>query len=174
MDAYTIQPAAVADEQSLWKLFSEHLTHHSEYISHGEIQMGVGQEHYDGNQRVTMLSANARHFWMKYIHANILDPERSAVYKAVDMQNQIVGFCVVEIQEDGAAPYGMICDILVNEAARGTGIGKALLKTALQWLHQHQVQDVYLESGLQNLDAHAYFERQGFVKVSEIYKLKSN
>jgi ribosomal protein S18 acetylase RimI-like enzyme len=95
----------------------------------------------------------------------------AAVFKAVSADGVIIGFCVAEIQEDGADPFGMVCDVLVDEARRCGGVGTALLEAALGWFKEKGIVDVYLESGLNNHAAHEYFMRRGFVKVSEIYKL---
>lgn len=172
MKNYVITRATVEDEQTLCDMFLAHIAQHSEYISHGEIQMGVGDGHFEDGVLVTSPSAHARHFWMKYIHGNITDTEGAVVYKAVTPDGQIVAFCVTEIQEDGAAPYGMVCDVLVKDSCRGGGVGTALLESALAWLRSRNIKDVYLESGLNNHAAHEYFMRRGFVKVSEIYKLQ--
>lgn len=171
MKDYKILKAAVSDEQALCDMFLTHIGRHPEYISHGEIQMGVGVGEFEDGVLVTSPSSEAREYWMKYIHGNMTEPERAMVYKAVDKDDKIVGFCVVEIQEDGAAPYGMVCDVLVEGAKRGSGVGTALLETALGWLRSMGVKDVYLESGLSNHAAHKYFMHRGFIKVSEIYKL---
>lgn len=172
MKDFTILRAAVEDEQTLCDMFLAHIEEHSEYISHGEIQMGVGDGHFEDGVLVTSVSSQARHFWMKYIHGNMTDEEGAVVYKAVTPEGEIVGFCVTEIQEDGAAPYGMVCDVLVKGSFRSGGVGTSLLEAALAWLRSKGIKDVYLESGLHNHSAHEYFMRRGFVKVSEIYKLQ--
>ena len=169
---YTISIARIEDEVTLCEMFLSHLNDHTEYISHGEIQMGVGDGHFEDGMLVTSPSPNALHFWMKYIHNNITDLEGALVLKAVSSDGEVVAFCVTEIQEDGADPYGMVCDLLVKDSCRGVGVGTALLGSALQWLRSKGITDVYLESGLNNHAAHEYFRRRGFVKVSEIYKLQ--
>ena len=88
-----------------------------------------------------------------------------------DADGNLLGFCVTEIMEDGADPFGMICDLLVKEGSRCGGVGTALMENAIAWLHSMGVTEVYLESGLHNHAAHEYFMRRGFRKVSEIYKL---
>ena len=95
----------------------------------------------------------------------------AAVFKAVSAEGEIIGFTVAEIQEDGAEPFGMVCDVLVDESRRQGGVGSALLSASLGWFKEMGIADVYLESGLKNHAAHEYFMRRGFVKVSEIYKL---
>lgn len=171
MTEFEILNASVEDEPALCDMFLEHITANTEYISHGEIQMGVGEGSFVDGRLVARPSSRARHFWMKYIHGNITSTEDSGVFKAVGPDGDILGFCVVEIQEDGADPYGMICDLLVKGGSRSKGVGSALLKTGLEWFAQKGISDIYLESGLNNHSAHEYFIHKGFVKVSEIYKL---
>ena len=110
--------------------------------------------------------------WIKWLAVGLLvvATVMTVVYKAV-RDGDIVGFCVTEITDDGADPFGMICDVLVKEECRIGGIGTELINRALEWLRQAGIKDVYLESGLHNHSAHEYFIRRGFKKVSEIYKL---
>ena len=170
MADFKIMRAVVEDEQVLCEIFLKHINAHPEYISHGEIQMGVGEGYFDDGDFVTMPSPRDKEYWMKYIHAD-MTADDAAVFKAVLEDGRIIGFTVAEIHEDGAAPFGMVCDVLVDESKRCGGVGSALLSTALAWFKEKGVIDVYLESGLNNHAAHEYFMRRGFVKVSEIYKL---
>lgn len=168
---FEILRASVEDEKTMCDIFLSHISSHNEYISHGEIQMGVGVGEFRDGAFITAVSPDARSNWMKYIHGNITDPEGAAVFKAVDADGEIVGFCVAEIMEDGADPFGMVCDVLVKESSRSGGVGTALLDRALAFFHSKGITDIYLESGLNNHPAHEYFMRRGFRKVSEIYKL---
>ena len=170
MADFKIVRATVEDEQALCGIFLKHITAHPEYISHGEIQMGVGQGHFEDGEFVTAPSPRAKECWMKYIHGD-MTADDAAVFKAVSSEGVIIGFTVAEIQEDGAEPFGMVCDVLVDESRRQGGVGSALLSASLGWFMEMGIADVYLESGLKNHAAHEYFMRRGFVKVSEIYKL---
>ncbi|MBR5104026.1 MAG: GNAT family N-acetyltransferase [Bacteroidales bacterium] len=170
MGEFEITRATVEDEQALCEIFLNHITSHTEYISHGEIQMGVGLGHFEDGRLVAEPSPRAKEYWMKYIHTDITSDE-AAVFKAVLPDGEIIGFTVAEIQEDGADPFGMVCDVLVDETRRCGGVGSSLLSSALAWFKEKGIKDIYLESGLNNHAAHEYFKRRGFVKVSEIYKL---
>ena len=170
MAEFKIIRATVEDEQTLCEMFLKHITAHPEYISHGEIQMGVGEGEFEDGVLVARPSARARECWMRYIHGD-MTADDAAVFKAVSTAGDIIGFTVAEIQEDGAEPFGMVCDVLVDESLRCGGVGTALLQTALGWFREMGIKDIYLESGLNNHAAHEYFMRRGFVKVSEIYKL---
>ena len=170
MAEFKIIRATVEDEQTLCEMFLKHITAHPEYISHGEIQMGVGEGEFEDGVLVARPSARAKECWMRYIHGD-MTADDAAVFKAVSTAGDIIGFTVAEIQEDGAEPFGMVCDVLVDESLRCGGVGTALLQTALGWFREMGIKDIYLESGLNNHAAHEYFMRRGFVKVSEIYKL---
>ena len=172
MDKCIVLNADLNDAEALCDIFLNHISAHKEYISHGEIQMGVGTGCFIDGKLVADVSADARRCWMKYITGNLTEPDRAYVGKAVSESGDIKGFCVAEIQEDGAEPFGMLCDLLVTEEYRGTGAGSALFGSAIEWFHANEIKDIYLESGLNNHSAHEYFIRKGFVKVSEIYKLK--
>ena len=168
---FKIFKALQADASVLCDIFLAHISAHTEYISHGEIQMGVGVGQFVDGVFVTDVAPGAREAWMKYITGNLDDVEGAAVYKAVDADGEIIGFCVTEIMEDGADPFAMVCDVLVKEDCRSRGVGSALLENAIEWLHSKGIYEIYLESGLRNHAAHEYFMRRGFRKVSEIYKL---
>ena len=170
MEEFKITRATVEDEQALCDMFLKHIAAHTEYISHGEIQMGVGEGEFVDGVLVARPSARAKECWMRYIHAD-MTADDAAVFKAVRPTGEIIGFTVAEIQEDGADPFGMVCDVLVDESLRCGGVGTALLLAVLAWFKEMGIVDIYLESGLNNHAAHEYFMRRGFVKVSEIYKL---
>ena len=166
-----IKEAVPADALMLAEMFIGYIDGHREYISHGEIQMGVGEGFISGGQLVAVPSGCAKDKWLKYINEHIADKETSNVWKVVDEDGALAGFCVADIQEDGDEPFGMVCDVLVSEEYRGKGIGGELLQTAIEWLHGKGVKDIYLESGKNNHSAHRFFEKRGFCHVSEIYKL---
>ena len=166
-----ILPAQLTDAPALADLFMGHISAHTEYISHGEIQMGVGEGVIENGVLVARPAADGREKWMKYIHEHITNNALAAVWKVVDEEDGIVGFTVADIEDDGDAPFGMVCDVLVKEDYRGHGAGAALLKTAIDWLRSRGVKDIYLESGKNNHAAHRFFEKRGFAHVSEIYKL---
>ena len=162
MEDIYIRRAALADKEALSNLFYSHLTGNAEYISHGEIQMGIAHLVLDGDKYVPQLDEDSRHIWLTYIIEHITS-DGMAVYKAESSGGELLGFCVLETGEDGGTPFGVLCDILVNEKARGRGIGGRLFSAA------EELKDVYLESGKNNHNAHDFFMRRGFMKVSEVY-----
>lgn len=168
MNEIHIKPATVSDKEALADLFYAHLSENVEYISHGEMQMGIGHLVFNGKEYVPQLDADTRHLWLAYIEEH-LSAEGMAVYKAEDSTGALLGFCVMEIDSDGGAPFGVLCDILVNAEARGQGVGSRLFSAAEDWFKSRNLKDVYLESGKNNHNAHNFFIRRGFMKVSEVY-----
>ena len=179
-----IEFATAQDAPALADIFFSHLAAHPEYISHGEMQMGVGEGVIRDGVLVAQTAPDGRQKWMKYILLHIENEELARVWKAVSDQGEIVGFVVADIEDDGDAPFGMVCDVLVKEACRGCGAGEALLEefrgcgagdtllqTAIGWLREQGVNGIYLESGKNNHAAHRFFEKRGFTHISEIYKL---
>ncbi len=168
MNEIHIKPATVSDKEALADLFYAHLSENVEYISHGEMQMGIGHLVFNGEEYVPQLDADTRHLWLTYIEEH-MTAEGMAVYKAEDSTGALLGFCVMETDSDGGAPFGVLCDILVNAEARGQGVGSRLFSAAEDWFKSRNLKDVYLESGKNNHNAHNFFITRGFMKVSEVY-----
>lgn len=168
MNEIHIKPATASDKEALADLFYAHLSENVEYISHGEMQMGIGHLVFNGKEYVPQLDADTRHLWLTYIEEH-MTAEGMTVYKAEDSTGALLGFCVLETDSDGGAPFGVLCDILVNAEARGHGVGGRLFSAAEDWFKSRNLKDVYLESGKNNHNAHNFFIRRGFMKVSEVY-----
>ena len=168
-----IVSASAEDASALADLFIGHITAHPEYISHGELQMGVGEGFVRDGCFITRPAPDAREKWMKCFLEMLRNDALVGIWKAVDDKGTLMGFCIAYIEENGGAPFGMVGDILVNPQCQGGGVGNALLQTAIDWLRSKGIQDIYLESGKDNHNAHRFFEKRGFVHVSEIYKLNN-
>lgn len=166
-----IEFAQLGDTDVLADIFWKHINAHPEYISHGEMQMGVGTASVSGDGGIDGVpAADGKEKWMRYITEKMVSDE-AVVYKAVS-DGEISGFCVADIEEDGDEPFGMVCDVLVKENSRGGGIGEVLLNKAVKWLEDNGITSIYLESGKNNAAAHRFFEKRGFVHISDIFKLK--
>ena len=155
--------ASEADIQILTDIFWDNLKSQPQYISHGEIQMGVGSA-------LNTPAPNGRSMWEKYIREKISSDDSRVFICRDGADGDINGFTVISIEEDGADPFGVICDLLVLPFARHLGVGQALLDAGMNWLSSRGITDFYLESGKENHPAHAFFEKRGFEMVSHIYR----
>jgi GNAT superfamily N-acetyltransferase len=92
--------------------------------------------------------------------------EEDAVVLVAERQQTIVGYVYAAIEplswKDLRDECGFIHDLLVGDAARGGGIGEALLDAAIEWLREQGMPRVALGTAAQNERARRLFERRGF------------
>lgn len=76
---------------------------------------------------------------------------------------ELAGFMelVVERLID-AEPRVDVAGLVVSEACRGNGIGRALMAHAEKWTAEHGCQIVHLRSNVKRAGAHAFYERIGY------------
>jgi GNAT superfamily N-acetyltransferase len=83
----------------------------------------------------------------------------------VDTGEQLVGTCMLSLTPtltNGARPFGMIEHVVTANAVRGKGIGKQMLRFAIDLAWQHDCYKVMLLSGMQRIEAHGFYENLGF------------
>ena len=91
MENIVIAPATVQDKEALADLFYAHLSENVEYISHGEMQMGIGHLVFNGEEYVPQLDADGRHLWLTYIEEH-MTTDGTAVFKGEDAAGRRLGF----------------------------------------------------------------------------------
>ena len=64
------------------------------------------------------------------------------------------------------ARIARITTLVVDDAARGTGVGRMLVKAASQWARTAGCDTLELTSGVQRHDAHAFYRAIGFENSS--------
>lgn len=151
-----------SDRNNLCNFFCSIIEEHKEYISHGEIQMGLAIDEHT-------LSPDYKQVWLCYLDRQVED---SAVEILVyELSDKIEGFIIFGTENDSAAPYGVVFDMGVNKRLRGEHIGSTLIHEALFSLKRQGVKSVYLESGVKNHSAHGFFESFDFKHISNIFKV---
>jgi GNAT superfamily N-acetyltransferase len=58
--------------------------------------------------------------------------------------------------------HGRILGLVVDERARGHGIGARMMRTAEDWVRQRGGTTVFLNSGNQRTEAHAFYRHIGY------------
>ena len=94
-----------------------------------------------------------------------------ATFVAV-VDNEIVGF--IGVMKGKAynieGHYSQIMALAVSEKAQRNGIGTALMRKAEEWSLSHGITDIGVNSNIKRFAAHAFYEKNGYVKSS--YSLK--
>ena len=62
-------------------------------------------------------------------------------------------------------PFAEVGGLVVDEAARGRGVGKLLLEAGARWAAERGYRKLRVRSNVVREDAHRFYEREGFRKV---------
>ncbi len=99
--------------------------------------------------------------------AEAIGAERSSVLVAED-GDALVGFCTAYL-ELNSVRFGQRCwveDLAVDPERRSEGIGAALLNAAKDWARVAGATHLELDSGIDRVDAHRFYQREGGVGQS--------
>ena len=160
--ALTFRKALPADVTRLADLFWASLHAHPAYISHSEIQTGIALDS-------EMPAPDGRTKWERYILGKITGSYSRVLIAEQD--SELAGFVVQTLNTEYERTFGVIDDLLVVASLRGSGLGRDLLEAGITWLREQGACDIYLESGVSNHRAHAFFEHYGFRCISHMFKL---
>lgn len=86
--------------------------------------------------------------------------------------NQIVGVLIARVINMLAKKDNILFvdDLIVNEQYRNTGIGKLLIQNATTYAKNINCGALRLSSMLQNVNAHRFYEKNGFEKRQYLFK----
>jgi GNAT superfamily N-acetyltransferase len=96
---------------------------------------------------------------------DLLQPQRSVGFDVAHASGcaGIMGWIhVYGVHTLVSTPYAEIGGIVVDEAGRLAGIGRALMYRAERWAREHGYQEVRLRSGHHRLGAHRFYHQIGY------------
>lgn len=143
---------------SLVELFVENVT--PEYISYGEVLCGRAKA-------ADEWSPDLKKVLTEEI-INILSSKTDSRIACSFLDNNIVGFAIVNINKNASTPYAFLEDIIVDSNYRNKGIGKELSNFIEEELTIEGIKQVYLESGINNNSAHRFFENRGYTLMAKV------
>jgi ribosomal protein S18 acetylase RimI-like enzyme len=83
----------------------------------------------------------------------------------------LVALALVRWCPEARVPHVVLDDVVEAAASRGNGVGARLLDFLLREAKASGLEGAFLESGVHNERAHAFFERHGFSRCSvQMYK----
>jgi GNAT superfamily N-acetyltransferase len=143
-----------ADADSLAGFFVQHVD--SDYISHGELQLGraTDPEHWSPDlarlvaDEIRGASENGAQSGLRVVTASI--------------GSRLAAMALVNFHRGLHSCYAVLEDLVVDRALRRNGIGGAVMKWIEEEVRTAGCQRIFLESGIRNRDAHGFFERHGF------------
>jgi GNAT superfamily N-acetyltransferase len=129
------------------------------YISHGEIQTGLSIDADTWAPALADLYAD---------DFAALGDDRDLLL-ARDAQGAILGMAVVAWEQTARRRFAVLEDMAVAPEARSHGIGTRLIAMIEERVRGAGIDWLFLESGVRNTRAHAFFERAGFTMTSHVF-----
>jgi N-acetylglutamate synthase-like GNAT family acetyltransferase len=139
--------------------FADVIAADASYISHGEIQTGLSVDGVNWSPALHNLMAQ---------DFTDLDDERSVVV-ARNAENALIGAAVVAWTITPRVSFATLEDLAVSPEWRKHGVGAKLVEMVEKRARENGIRWLFLESGLNNHNAHAFFERGGFEAISKVF-----
>jgi GNAT superfamily N-acetyltransferase len=114
--------------------------------------------------RFLVAGEHADRWYASFLRAE-LDNRDAAIFVA-EIDERLVGYVFAGLEplswKELRGPAGFIHDVVIEESARGSGAGTALVEAASAWLRDRGVPRVLLWTAERNHGAQRLFERLGF------------
>ena len=106
----------------------------------------------------------------------MLNLPQYAIFVAEDEQGQIVGLLTASHRWTlwHMGPCAIIEELVVDEAARGQGAGRALVQAAIEWAKAQACSEVEVSTGMDNTAAQALYRRLGFESEALLLEYELN
>lgn len=87
----------------------------------------------------------------------------------------VVGMLTLGMYASPTGTKAWIEDVVVDEAQRGSGLGRVLVQHAIAYCKEEGIDTVYLTSNPKRVAANALYQSEGFVrKETNMYKMNLN
>lgn len=147
--------------ESLSDFFVSNVT--LDYVSHGEILTGRATDK-------RTWSPNLREIICRELATCVESFCKGASLRAATAikDGRIVGLTIAEIDRSTSTHHAWIHDLVVDRDSRLQGIGTAFLEWIENELRREKVRSVFIESGINNDVAHAFFKGRGYSVCSQV------
>jgi GNAT superfamily N-acetyltransferase len=152
-DTTDIKKGKIKNIKKYLSIFNE--CKHDGYISHGEVL--CGRATHDFMWADDIIAQMKREF-MHYIFC------RNYVVLEILYVGELTGFAIIELHKKTRA--AVLSDIMIRKNNQNKGIGKEALRKIEEYLRKKNIGIILLESGIKNENAHVFFEKNGYSKVS--------
>lgn len=106
-----------------------------------------------------------------FLSARIRNGE-SVVFIALDAKENVVGFTQLYplFSSVSMQPVWLLNDLYVRQTARRSGVGEALMEKARHFAVETGVKGIELETGVENVQAQALYEKLGYQRNTDTYR----
>ena len=143
----TIRPATASDEPAL-----------------GRFGGALMRQHHDADPQRFIQVDRPEAGYGRFLVSRLTDSE--SVVLVAERSGEVVGYVFAALEGtswmDLRGPCGFVHDIYVDEAARGEGAGRELLRAAVAWIHSNGRTQVVLWTKTKNEHAKNLFRTLGF------------
>ena len=107
--------------------------------------------------------------------STVLNRPEHIVFVA-EINGGVVGWIHVYIAHliEAANSYAEIGGLVVDDACRGKGVGKALVKAAEDWTTKCGFDDIRVRSASRRVEAHQFYEKLGYRLVKTQMRFEKN
>jgi len=122
------------------------------------------RQHHDSDPRRFLLTENPEAGYGRFLVSQLGDADSTVL--VADREGTVVGYVYAGLEplswRELRGPSGFVHDVYVDESARGQGIGRRLVRAAIEWLHGRGMRQVVLWSKTRNASAQQLFASLGF------------
>lgn len=127
------------------------------YISHSEIQWGLSP---DGEVWASQAQADLVRYFQDLVE------QGGQIALAIDATGELCAAAAVVWRAEPPNRFASVQDIIVAPGARSHGLGAQVMEFIEAEAKARGMDWIFLESGLRNHRAHAFFERGGYAPTS--------
>ena len=144
------------------RLFLNNVT--NSYISHGEIQCGRALNSRKWSAQLTKVLR------LEFVDCikNYKSKQLSKWLALAWFKRCMCGLAVVSFQKESRPFFATIEDLVVIRENRHNGFGGAILSWIEEEVRRHDIDLIFLESGLRNQGAHHFFEKNQYRPLSKV------
>jgi GNAT superfamily N-acetyltransferase len=134
------------------------------YISHSEIQYGRAADKNHWSPRLKKLVKSE--FAGLAAEQESTKESRHLIFAI--SQNLVVGVAIIAYNFSIEIPFAVLEDMVIDRGTRGQGIGSVMLAWLENEARKKRMHSIFLESGINNIDAHTFFKKNSFSVVSQV------
>jgi len=142
-----IRPAVKSDQEAL-----------------GRYGAALMRQHYASDPKRFILTEKPEAGYGQFLVSQIEDPD--CLVLVAEDSGRILGYVYASLEgtswRDLRGPCGFVHDVYVAEEARQRGIGRDLVRAAMEWIRSHGMRQVVLWSKTRNTSAQRLFATLGF------------